>query len=228
VARDDEADAGHAGGLQAAVKGLLRPAVVLDILAHFTLFATDKKKRRIKVVCRYQQYEAVNLIVQRVLAGQAAQGPDLALPGLGQVAAHGVRCAEAAAAARARQPDGHHRRRPHRPRRADQLHLPRLRRAQPREGRDPRRAAKLLKQDTRKIIITTIFKFGEAEGVLNDRGNIVALVDEAHRTQEGDLGIKMRARCRTRSCSASPARRSTGATATPSTRSAPTRTRAAT
>ena len=52
---------------------------------------------------------------------------------------------------------------------------------------------RLLRQDTRKIIITTIFKFGEAEGVLNDRENIIVLVDEAHRTQEGDLGIKMRA-----------------------------------
>ena len=47
---------------------------------------------------------------------------------------------------------------------------------------------RLLTQDTRKIIITTIFKFAEAEGVLNDRGNIIAMVDEAHRTQEGDLG----------------------------------------
>ena len=54
-------------------------------------------------------------------------------------------------------------------------------------------AESLLKHDTRKIVITTIFKFGEADGVLNDRGNIVVLVDEAHRTQEGDLGIKMRA-----------------------------------
>ena len=44
----------------------------------------------------------------------------------------------------------------------------------------------------RKIIITTIFKFGEADGVLNFRQNIIALVDEAHRTQEGDLGRKMR------------------------------------
>jgi type I restriction enzyme, R subunit len=52
---------------------------------------------------------------------------------------------------------------------------------------------RLLKQDTRKIIITTIFKFGEAEGVLNDRKNIVVLVDEAHRTQESELGLKMRA-----------------------------------
>src|SRR5262249_31967014 len=46
--------------------------------------------------------------------------------------------------------------------------------------------------DVRKIIITTIFKFGEADGVLNNRSNIIAMVDEAHRTQEGDLGQKMR------------------------------------
>ena len=50
----------------------------------------------------------------------------------------------------------------------------------------------LLEKDVRKIIITTIFKFGEAEGVLNERDNIIALVDEAHRTQEGNLGRKMR------------------------------------
>ena len=42
------------------------------------------------------------------------------------------------------------------------------------------------------MIITTIHKFGEADGVLNPRENIVVLVDEAHRTQEGDLGRKMR------------------------------------
>ena len=50
----------------------------------------------------------------------------------------------------------------------------------------------LLEKDVRKIIITTIHKFGEAEGVLNERDNIIVLVDEAHRTQEGDLGRKMR------------------------------------
>ncbi len=31
------------------------------------------------------------------------------------------------------------------------------------------------------------------DGVLNERDNIIVLVDEAHRTQEGDLGMKMRA-----------------------------------
>ena len=51
---------------------------------------------------------------------------------------------------------------------------------------------KMLEQDTRKVLMTTIHKFGEAEGVLNDRHNIICLVDEAHRSQEGDLGVKMR------------------------------------
>jgi type I restriction enzyme, R subunit len=44
----------------------------------------------------------------------------------------------------------------------------------------------------RKVLITTIHKFGEASGKLNERSNIIVMVDEAHRTQEGDLGRKMR------------------------------------
>ena len=48
------------------------------------------------------------------------------------------------------------------------------------------------KQDQRKILITTIFKFGDVDSVLNERDNIILLVDEAHRTQEKDLGQKMR------------------------------------
>src|SRR5260370_19099045 len=35
-------------------------------------------------------------------------------------------------------------------------------------------------------------KFGEAGGKLNERSNVIVMVDEAHRTQEGDLGRKMR------------------------------------
>jgi type I restriction enzyme R subunit len=51
---------------------------------------------------------------------------------------------------------------------------------------------KLLAQDVRKVLITTIYKFADAGGKLNERSNIVVMVDEAHRTQEGDLGRKMR------------------------------------
>ena len=50
----------------------------------------------------------------------------------------------------------------------------------------------LLAQDVRKVLITTIHKFGEAGGKLNERSNIIVMVDEAHRTQEGDLGRNMR------------------------------------
>jgi type I restriction enzyme R subunit len=45
--------------------------------------------------------------------------------------------------------------------------------------------------DARGVIVTTIFRFMDA-GLLNDRSNIVVMVDEAHRTQEGRLGLDMR------------------------------------
>ena len=51
----------------------------------------------------------------------------------------------------------------------------------------------LLARDTRKIIISTIFKFRDAKPNMNTNDNIIVLVDEAHRTQEGDLGRQMRA-----------------------------------
>lgn len=51
----------------------------------------------------------------------------------------------------------------------------------------------LLERDTRKIIISMIHKFRDAKPNMNMRDNIIVLVDEAHRTQEGDLGRQMRA-----------------------------------
>src|SRR5690606_15860364 len=51
----------------------------------------------------------------------------------------------------------------------------------------------LLERDTRKIIVSMIHKFRDAKPNMNSRDNIIVLVDEAHRTQEGDLGRQMRA-----------------------------------
>jgi len=56
-----------------------------------------------------------------------------------------------------------------------------------------RELQKMLEQDTRKIIISMIHKFRDARPNMNTRDNIIVLVDEAHRTQEGDLGRQMRA-----------------------------------
>ncbi|MBQ1648601.1 MAG: HsdR family type I site-specific deoxyribonuclease, partial [Bacteroidales bacterium] len=51
---------------------------------------------------------------------------------------------------------------------------------------------RLLKADTRKVIITKIFEFAKITEAINFRDNIIVMVDEAHRTQEGDLGARMR------------------------------------
>ena len=179
--------------LAESIPNLLRPNLLLDILANFTLFATDKKKRRLKIICRYQQYEGANKIVQRVLEGVTKKGLIWHFQGSGKsllmvFAAQKLRMAGAL-------------RNPTVIIVVDRLDLdaqisatfhasdiPNLVKAETRAELET-----LLKQDTRKIIITTIFKFGESDGVLNERENIIMLVDEAHRTQEGDLGMKMRA-----------------------------------
>lgn len=51
----------------------------------------------------------------------------------------------------------------------------------------------LLKNDFRGLIITTIQKFEGIPKDINLRENIIVLIDEAHRSQEGDLGNYMRA-----------------------------------
>lgn len=53
---------------------LLSPDRLLDILKNFSLFTTNKKRRRIKVICRFQQYEGANKIVERVINGNVKKG----------------------------------------------------------------------------------------------------------------------------------------------------------
>ena len=50
------------------------------------------------------------------------------------------------------------------------------------------RLNRLLKDDYRGIIVTTIHKFRDMPANLNTRSNIYVLIDEAHRTTGGDLG----------------------------------------
>ncbi len=51
---------------------------------------------------------------------------------------------------------------------------------------------RFLEEDRRGIVMTTVFRFKDAPRDLNLRDNIIVLVDEAHRTQEGLLGDHMR------------------------------------
>ena len=178
--------------LKLSAESMLRPHVVLDILGSFTLFATDKKKRRIKIICRYQQFEAANKIVERVLAGYPRKGLIWHFQGSGK----SLLMVFAAQKLRMHRKLGN----PTVMIVVDRIDLdtqitatfnaadiPNMIGAATRQE-----LQSLLAADTRKIIITTIHKFGEADGRLNERSNIIVMVDEAHRTQEGDLGRKMR------------------------------------
>ena len=189
---DDHQDEGELRHVRATVESLLRPGVMLDILQNFTLFATDKKHRRIKVICRYQQYETTNKIVARVVAGYPKKGLIWHFQGSGK----SLLMVFAAQKLRMHPRLGN----PTVMIVVDRIDLDTQITATFNAAdvanmvgvSDRRELQKLLGQDVRKVLITTIHKFGEAGGVLNDRKNIIVMVDEAHRTQEGDLGRKMR------------------------------------
>lgn len=53
------------------VQGMLHPHRLLDMMRSFTLFM-DAGDKRIKAVCRYQQYRAVNKIIERIRAGETS------------------------------------------------------------------------------------------------------------------------------------------------------------
>jgi type I restriction enzyme R subunit len=172
---------------------LLSPGRLLDIMRNFSLFTTDKKKRRIKIIPRFQQYEGANKIVERVKEGRVKKGLIWHFQGSGKsflmvFAAQKLR----------REPD---------------LKSPTVIVLVDRTDLDTQisgifdaadisnvestdsisKLQTLLERDTRKIIISMIHKFRDAKPNMNTRDNVIVLVDEAHRTQEGDLGRTMRA-----------------------------------
>ena len=191
--RDDEnQEEGQLHHVKASVKNMLRPEVVLDILQNFTLFATDKKHRRIKLICRYQQYFTTNQIVERVVRGAPKKGLIWHFQGSGK----SLLMVFAAQKLRMHPKLGN----PTVIIVVDRIDLDTQITATFNASDVPNMVGvatrqelqTLLAQDVRKVLITTIHKFGEAGGKLNDRSNVIVMVDEAHRTQEGDLGRKMR------------------------------------
>jgi type I restriction enzyme, R subunit len=189
---EDNQDEGELHHIRATVKSMLRPEVVIDILQNFTLFATDKKHRRIKIICRYQQYTTTNQIVDRVVKGHPKKGLIWHFQGSGK----SLLMVFAAQKLRMHPKLGN----PTVIIVVDRIDLDTQITATFNAADIPnmigvatrQELQKLLSQDVRKVLITTIHKFGEAGGKLNERSNIIVMVDEAHRTQEGDLGRKMR------------------------------------
>ncbi len=173
---------------------LLSPENLLSILRTYVLYSkqsTARGARTIKVIPRYPQVEAVDSIVERVTDGTHKRGLVWHHQGSGKT----LLMAFAAAELR---------------RRTDldaptilvvldrldlieqvtsefsSVGLPSLKVAETRN-----KLKTMLSDDQRGIIVTTIFRFADA-GRLNERDNIVVMVDEAHRTQEGRLAADMR------------------------------------
>lgn len=183
---------GELKDVQNSVVDMLKPSIVMDIFEFFTIYATDKKYRKYKIICRYQQYDGANQIVKRVQAGNPKKGLIWHFQGSGKsllmvFAAYKLRMMpelnnptvvivddridlETQITATFNASD-----------------IPNLVSIGTKEELE-----KFFKQDMRKIAITTIFRFGDVEQELNDSDNIIIMVDEAHRTQEGDLGVRMR------------------------------------
>ena len=188
----DSSDRPALDQIKRTVSSMLRPHMVLDLLGNYTAYITGKGKRRAKIVARYQQVEAVNRIVERVISGHPKKGLIWHFQGSGK----SLLMLFAARKLRLHPSLGN----PTVIIVVDRIDLntqisgtfhaadvPNLEKANTRAELE-----QLLAQDSRKIIITTIFKFSEVDGILNHRHNIILLVDEAHRSQEGNLGRKMR------------------------------------
>ena len=52
------------------IQGLLAPAILLDVLRTCAVFMDTDAGKRVKVVCRYQQFRAARRIIERLRAGQ--------------------------------------------------------------------------------------------------------------------------------------------------------------
>ena len=195
---DEERKHGTLADVQRNLKSLIDPLRLLDIYRFFSVFTTTKdSSKKIKVVCRYQQYYGGMAIVNRVMARtKTGLGPKKGL--IWHFQGSGKSWLMVFAAQKLMK--------------MPELNAPTVAIVDDRidlrdqitgdftrseiENVDFAYTGEELKDffehDQRKILITTIFLFGKVQQALNARENIIIMVDEAHRTQERDLGERMR------------------------------------
>lgn len=177
--------------VQRSVDLLLTPARVLSVLRDFTLFEQAPGGTLRKLIPRYPQVEAAEAIHARVLAGgqrgliwhYQGTGKTLLMAFAALLLLHDERVGGPTVVVV-----------------LDRLDLIEQVQRQFKTAGLPRvtvadskaELRQVLREDRRGIVLTTVFRFAGA-GLLNDRANIVVMVDEAHRTQEGSLGDDMRA-----------------------------------
>ena len=190
----------HHGTLEAVrrnYESIISPDRLLDIYRYYSVFTGGTGGKKIKIVCRYQQYLGGEAIVQRVLnTKRNGVGPKKGL--IWHFQGSGKSWLMVFAAQKLR--------------RMAELKSPTVIIVDDRIDLEDQITGDFTRAEIpnvdsisskeeleekikmRKILITTIFKFGDLDDgeVIDTRDNIILLMDEAHRTQEGNLGAKMR------------------------------------
>jgi type I restriction enzyme R subunit len=180
--------------LAVGLLGVLSPDVLVDLAAHFIVFETAEG-RVTKKLARYQQYRAANKIIARVRSREHDRGLIWHTQGSGKSLTM-VFAARKLGAVGLNRPtvfiviD-----------RVDldtqmsstlaACRFPGVHQAFRRDELE-----RLIASDARGVIVTTVHKFSDETPSLAGRENVVVFVDEAHRTQNGDLAIRMRAALR--------------------------------
>jgi len=179
---------------------LCEPSRLLDLLAHFIVFETDLETgRKIKKVCRYQQFRAVNKAVQRVAAGEHRKGLIWHTQGSGKSLTMVFLALKL---------------KTHLTLDAPSLANPNILVLTDRVDLDdqiskifvacglpnPKQCGSVaaLREAVNRggngqILLSTIFKFAGSKEPIPNSANWIVLVDECHRTQEKDLGAFLQA-----------------------------------
>jgi type I restriction enzyme, R subunit len=177
--------------LEVALLGLFDPHNLADVAANFVVFETRSGVKK-KKLARYQQFRGANKVVRRVLDGEHDRGVIWHTQGSGKsltmlFAARklknvGLNNPTIFIIIDRRDLD-------------DQINetFTACQFAGVTRATRRKKLAELLATDARGVIITTVQKFEEQMASLASRDNVIALVDEAHRSQEGLYGLRMRA-----------------------------------
>lgn len=186
--------------LQKGLWSLLEPSRLLDLLAHFIVFELDDETgAKIKKICRYQQFRAVNKMVDRVVEGKHKRGLVWHTQGSGKS------LTMVFAALKLKH---------HRTVQSDQLDYLNLLVLTDRIDLDDQISGTFVAtglpnpvsigsiSELRSLmgsgvdgqtLLSTIFKFEGSNKAIPNSNRWIAMVDECHRTQEKDLGAALRA-----------------------------------
>ncbi len=189
--------------LQKGLWSLLEPSRLLDLLAHFIVFEREDGKI-IKKMARYQQFRAVNKMVERVAEGKHKRGLIWHTQGSGK----SLTMVFAALKLK------HHRTLPRGNGQSIKLTNPNLlvltdrkdldsqlkntfiatRLPNPTHVKSIKQLRELMSTGVDgQTLLSTIFKFEGSNKAIPNSENWIVMVDECHRTQEKDLGAALRA-----------------------------------